>query len=258
MDAIVRSGATLGEARPAVELVNLKGVHKRYASGQAGSHALRDIHLQVTAGEMVAICGPSGSGKTTLLNVIGMLSAASEGSVVIDRLLVAKLSEQARADLRCEMIGFVFQSFSLIPVMTVLENVMLPLMLRGRLGTAAFLTLQARASDLLARVGLANMTGLYPVRLDAGQCQRVAIARALITQPRLVIADEPASRLDYGSVRLVMDLFARQQREHGTAFVISTSDQRQFSRVTRTLQLSEGRLLDSGANGGRQPLRVQS
>ena len=258
MDAILRSGAARGEATPPAELVNLKGVHKHYGNGPGSTHALHDIHLQVAAGEMVAICGPSGSGKTTLLNVIGMLSTASEGSVVIDRLLVAKLSEQARADLRCEMIGFVFQSFSLIPVMTVLENVMLPLMLRGRLGTAAFLTLQARASDLLARVGLTTHAGQYPARLDAGQCQRVAIARALITQPRLVIADEPASRLDHGSIRLVMDLFARQQREHGTAFVISTSDQRQFSRTTRTLQLCEGRLLDSGANGGRQPLRVQS
>ncbi len=250
----------LGEARPPVELVNLKGVHKHYRSspGRGGVHALHDIHLQVTAGEMVAVCGQSGSGKTSLLNVIGMLSPATEGSVVIDRLLVAKLSEQARADLRGELIGFVFQSFSLIPVMTVLENVMLPLMLRGRLDTAAYLTLQARASDLLARVGLASSSGQYPTRLDAGQCQRVAIARALIAQPRLVIADEPASRLDHGSIRLVMDLFARQQREHGTAFVMSTSDQRQFGRATRTLQLNEGRLQGSGANGGRQPLRVQS
>jgi putative ABC transport system ATP-binding protein len=260
MDAILRSGAVLGEAKPPFELVNLKGVHKHYrgAPAKSAAHALHDIHLQVTAGEMVAICGPAGSGKTSLLNVIGMLSPATEGSVVIDRLLVAKLSEQARADLRCELIGFVFQTFSLIPVLTVLENVMLPLMLRGRLGTAAHLTLQARAADLLARLGLATCSGQYPARLDAGQCQRAAIARALIAQPRLVIADEPASRLDHGSARLVMDLFARQQREHGTAFVISTSDQRQFGRATRTLQLNEGRLQHGGADGARQPLRVQS
>ncbi len=256
MDAMVVSGANTGEARPTTELVRLAGVHKVYGRGLAGVHALNDINMHVATGEMVAICGPSGHGKTSLLNLIGMLETASEGSVVIANLLTSKLSEQARADLRSEVIGFVFQSFSLIPVLTALENVMLPLILRGRIGAAALAEAQAYGAELLARVGLKTQTHHYPARLDASQCQRIAIARALLTQPRLVVADEATSRLDNGSVRLVMDLFASLQRDHGTTFVISTRDQRQLSRATRTLQLNEGRL-SSTPSDTRRTLRVQ-
>ncbi|MES2760142.1 MAG: ABC transporter ATP-binding protein [Pseudomonadota bacterium] len=257
MDAMVVSGANTGEARPTTELVRLAGVHKVYGRGLAGVHALNDINMHVATGEMVAICGPSGHGKTSLLNLIGMLETASEGSVVIANLLTSKLSEQARADLRSEVIGFVFQSFSLIPVLTALENVMLPLILRGRIGAAALAEAQAYGAELLARVGLKTQTHHYPARLDASQCQRIAIARALVTQPRLVVADEATSRLDNGSIRLVMDLFATLQRDHATTFVMSTRDQRQLSRVTRTLQLNEGRLTSTPSDSGRRTLRVQ-
>jgi putative ABC transport system ATP-binding protein len=257
MDAMVGSGAIPGEARPPGELVQLSGVHKIYGRGLSGVHALNDINLQVVPGEIVAICGPSGHGKTSLLNLIGMLETATEGSVVIANLLTSKLSEQARADLRSELIGQVFQSFTLIPVVTALENVLLPLMLRGRLAGAALADAQAVGGELLARLGLRTQTHHYPARLDASQCQRVAIARALVAGPRLVVADEPISRLDCGSVRLVMDLFATHQRENGTSFVISTRDQRQLSRVTRTLQLNEGRLSSSVTDTPRRTLRVQ-
>jgi len=253
MDAIFNDGVPAA----APELVQLKGVHKHYGRGLASVHALQDINLEVAAGEMVAICGPSGSGKTSLLNVIGMLETPSEGSVVIARLLACKLSEQARADLRSELIGYVFQSFSLIPVMTAQENVLLPLLLRGHMEDDALEDAEQHAADLLTQVGLAAQMRHYPGRLDASQSQRVAIARALMTRPRLVIADEPTSRLDNGCARLVLDLFARHQHEHGTAFVLSTRDQRQFSRVTRTLQLSEGRLAATPTEARRRPLRVQ-
>jgi putative ABC transport system ATP-binding protein len=238
------------------DLVSLSRVHKVYGAGLAGVHALHDIHLQVGSGEMVVVCGPCGSGKTSLLNMAGMLDTASEGNVVIASLLVSRLSEQARADLRGEMIGFVFQSFHLIPVLTARENVLLPLLLRGRLEHAELLAARERADALLAQVGLASRAGHYPPRLDASQCQRVAIARSLVTRPRLVVADEPTSRLDNGSIRLVMDLFARQQHEQGTAFLISTRDQRQLSRANRTLQLSEGRLQGAPGPDARRPLRV--
>lgn len=241
----------------APELVHLNGVGKLYGQGLGASHALHDIHLKVAPAEMIAICGPSGSGKTSLLNIIGMLDAATEGSVVIGRLLVSRMSEQARADLRNELIGFVFQSFSLIPVMTAHENVLLPLMLRGRLDQTQLEEAEERAADLLSRLGLATQVRHYPGRLDPSQAQRVAIARALITHPRLVVADEPTSRLDNGCTRLVMDLFARFQQQHGTAFVLSTRDQRQFSRVSRTLQLVGGRLATAPTESRRRPLRVQ-
>jgi putative ABC transport system ATP-binding protein len=242
---------------PSTELVNLSRVRKVYGVGMSGVHALHDIDLQIHIGEMVSVCGSSGSGKTSLLNVVGMLETATEGSVVIASLLVSKLSEQARAELRGDMIGFVFQASSLIPVMTARENVLLPLMLRGHLDDAELAAAQARAEMLLVQLGLGTHAGHYPPRLDASQCQRVAIARALIARPRLVLADEPTSRLDNGCIRLVMDLFALQQQEHGTAFLISTRDQRQLSRATRTLQLTEGRLMDAQQGHARRPLRVQ-
>lgn len=239
------------------ELVSLSHVHKVYGSGLNGVHALHDIDLHIRPGEMVTVCGPCGSGKTSLLNVVGMLEAASEGSVVIASLLISKLSEQARADLRGDMIGFVFQSFSLIPVLTAHENVLLPLLLRGQLERSELAAARERADMLLARVGLSTHAGHYPPRLDASQSQRIAIARALVARPRLVIADEPTSRLDSGCIRMVMDLFAREQEEHGTAFLISTRDQRQLTRATRTLQLREGRLMDGPGSATRRPFRVQ-
>lgn len=246
------------KARPLpVELVSLARVHKIHGGGMNGVHALHNIDLRVGAGEIVVVCGPCGSGKTSLLNLAGLLDTATEGSVIIASLLVSRLSDQARADLRSDLIGFVFQSFSLIPVLSAHENVLLPLLLRGGLAQADMAAAHARADQLLGQLGLATQASHYPPRLDASQCQRVAIARALITGPRLVVADEPTSRLDQGAIRLVMDLFAEHQQRHGTAFLISTRDQRQLSRATRTLQLSEGRLMAAPRGNARRPLEVQ-
>lgn len=256
MDAMLLNKKVALQGTPG-DLVSLSRVHKVYGGGLSSVHALHEVDLQVGTGEMVAICGPCGSGKTSLLNLVGMLETATEGNVVIASLLVSRLSEQARSDLRGEMIGFVFQSFSLIPVMTARENVLLPLMLRGRLEHAELAAAHERADALLTQVGLSTQAGHYPPRLDASQSQRVAIARALVTRPRLVIADEPTSRLDNGCIRMVMDLFARQQQEHGTAFLISTRDQRQLSRANRTLQLNEGRLQGMPSSSSRRPVRIQ-
>jgi ABC-type lipoprotein export system ATPase subunit len=140
--------------------------------------------------------------------------------------------------------------------MTAHENVLLPLMLQRRLNRPQLKAAEEFAAELLARVGLATQVRHYPARLDAGQCQRVAIARALVTKPRLVVADEPTSRLDSGSLRMVMELFATIQREQGTTFVVSTRDQRQLTRATRTLQLADGRLRGVPADTPRRSLRV--
>jgi ABC-type lipoprotein export system ATPase subunit len=239
-------------------LVSLAGVHKHYRKGVLDVHALHDIHLEVAPGEMLAVCGPSGHGKTTLMNLVGLLDTPSAGSVILAGAKVDALSERERAALRGELIGFVFQHVSLVPVLTAQDNVLLPLSLRGGLNKNGLKAARELAAELLARVGLATQVRTLPTRLDASQRQRVVIARALITRPRLIVADEPTSRLDSGSVRMVMDLFAACQREHGTTFVISTRDQRQLVRATRTLQLSEGRLLDVPADTPRRPLRVQA
>ena len=246
----------LGVARSYGGLLRMTGVHKHYGGGFVGVHALKSVDLRLAAGEMVCICGPSGSGKTSLLNLIAMLEPITDGSLVIADLLTTKLTEQARADLRSDIIGLVMQAFTLIPVMTVRENVLLPLLMRGKLDGVALQAAHLRAADLLRLLGLGNKADQYPLKLDASQSQRVAIARALIGKPRLVLADEPASRLDNGCIRLVMDLFVREQAEQGTAFLITTRDQRQLSRVTRTLQLSEGRLQSAADAGGRKPYRT--
>jgi putative ABC transport system ATP-binding protein len=256
MESTATGGAAPGGSRSTGELVRLSGVHKRYGRGLSGVQALADINLHVAPGEMVAICGPSGAGKTCLLNLIGMLEAASEGSVTIANLIVSRLSGQAHADLRSDMIGHVFQSTTLLPALTALENVLLPLHFRDSLRRADFAAAREWGADLLARLGLKTQTHHLPARLDASQCQRVAIARALATRPHLVVADEATSRLDSGALRLVMDLFALHQREDGAAIVISTRDQRQLSRVSRTLQLQEGRLLAPSNDGARRSLRV--
>ena len=258
MEATLSNGIKTGALRPLGELVSFTRVHKVYgeAVGAVQVHALHDINLRIAPGEMVSVCGPSGSGKTSLLNLVGMLESATEGSVVVASLLVSKLSEQARADLRNDMIGFVFQAFSLIPVLTARENVLLPIMLRGRLEHAELAAAYARADFLLAALGLGTQADAYPARLDANRSQRVAIARALIARPRLVLADEPTSRLDSGSVRLVMELFAREQHEHSTAFLLTTRDQRQFSGATRTLQMTDGRLLAVPGGTNRRPMRA--
>ncbi len=241
--------------RQEAALLTLSGVHKHYRNERFGTHvhALCDIDMRVEAGEMVAVCGPSGHGKTTLLNLAGLLEPASEGSVRLDGIEVARLGERARSALHERLIGRVFQSFTLMPVMTAQENVMLPLLLQRRLARPAWREACAYATELLARLGLAAHVHHYPARLDAGQCQRVAIARALMTRPRLVVADEPTSRLDASALRMVLDLFCACQREQGTAFLISTRDQRQLHRASRTLQLNEGRI---GPRPADQPRRL--
>ncbi len=258
MEVIKESDSLALHARFPVELARLSGVHKYFGSGSSGVHALHGIDLHISSGEIVTICGASGSGKTALLNLVAMLEPASEGSVVVGSLLVSQLSEQARADLRAETIGLVCQAFTLIPVLSARDNVLLPLTLRGHISHANRAAAHQRADDLLAQLGLATQSAQMPSRMDPSQCQRVAIARALIARPRLVIADEPASRLDSGCIRMMLDLFAREQQLHGTAFLITTRDQRQLSRATRSLQLSEGRLVSSPADVARKkPVRVQ-
>lgn len=220
----------------AAPVARLIGVSRTYGD----VHALDGINLDVQSGEMLAIVGPSGSGKTTLLNLIGLLDKPSVGEIEVLGESTARLSPVEYAKRRQSSIGFVFQSYNLIPVLDAIDNVLLPLRLAGRTSHAQ----SARARELLDEVGLQGHHHKRPDQMSGGQRQRVAIARALITEPRLVIADEPTASLDSDNTRAAMQLFQRLNRTHGATFVFSTHDERALPYMSRAIRLCDGRLSD--------------
>lgn len=226
-------------------IIRLAGVSRSFALGHTTVHALKGISVEIGQGEMVAIWGPSGSGKSTLLNIIGLIDHPDAGEVVFDGVDVRSLSDDALSDCRNRKIGFVFQNFNLIPVMSALENVMLPLQLQGMTDAAA----RGSAANWLDKVGLGSLMKMRPDRLSGGQRQRVAIARALAIDPVLVLADEPTANLDSENSRAVIDLMHRMNKETGVTFVFSTHDQRLLDRVPRHLLLKDGRLAGDGQPG---------
>ncbi len=217
-------------------LVAVKDVTKTYRLGNQDVTALGGVSLAVEAGEFLAIAGPSGSGKTTLLNLIGCLDTPTSGEIEIDGELVSGLSAGRRADLRARKLGFVFQTFNLIPVLTAWENVEYPLLLTNRRGDAA------RVRTALEQVGLGDRARHRPPELSGGQQQRVAIARALVTDPALVLADEPTANLDSKTGSDIIGLMRRLNRERGTTFIFSTHDPRIMQAADRVLEMSDGRL----------------
>jgi len=231
--------AVLTRDPPAVAstvLLDLQGVKRRFMLGQTVVEALRGITLQIGAGEFVAVWGPSGSGKSTLMNAIGLIDRPSDGRLLIAGQDAAALSDNALTAYRARHVGFVFQSFNLVPVLSALENVMLPLEIRGEGGPAA----RARATALLGEVGLGDFLAFRPDRLSGGQRQRVAIARALVGDPALVVADEPTANLDSENGRVVLDLMLDMNQSKGVTFVFTTHDQRLLDRVRRRIQLRDG------------------
>ena len=212
-------------------------VSKTYRLGKVGVTALDDVSFTVATAEFVAIAGPSGSGKTTLLNLIGCLDTPTAGEILIDGEPVSALSAGARADLRARKLGFVFQTFNLIPVLTAWENVEYPLLIRPRDGDR-----RARVSAALEQVGLGDRARHRPPELSGGQQQRVAIARALVGEPALVLADEPTANLDSATGRDIVELMRRLNREREVTFVFSTHDPRIMSAADRVLEISDGRL----------------
>ncbi|MCB9731643.1 MAG: ABC transporter ATP-binding protein [Deltaproteobacteria bacterium] len=221
-------------ARP---FVAIEDVHKSYRLGDTTIHAIRGVTLALHPGEFTALVGPSGSGKSTLLNLAGALDTPDQGRVVIDGHDVAALDDNRRSRLRNARIGFVFQSFNLVPVLNVLENVELPL-LAGDAGRPA--ARRERVMQALSDVGLADYARHLPDRLSGGQRQRVAIARALVTEPLLIIADEPTANLDSGTTHRIIDLLLDLNARRGATFLFSTHDEKLMSRVTRILRLVDG------------------
>ena len=222
-------------------LVEARGLGKQVASGSGHLTILDEVDFTVAKGEAVAIVGASGSGKSTLLGLLAGLDRPTAGSIHLAGVDLGALDEDACADLRGRLLGFVFQSFQLLPSMTALENVMLPLELAG--DHAA----ETRARMMLARVGLAERTGHYPRHLSGGEQQRVALARAFVTMPRLLLADEPTGNLDAATGAAIIDLLFSLNAEQGTTLILVTHDEVLAQRCHRTLRLTSGRLVEEGA-----------
>ena len=219
------------------EVVSVKDVSKTYRLGSQTVTALADVCLTIHGGEFMAVAGPSGSGKTTLLNLIGCLDVPTSGEIAIDGEPITRLTAGRRADLRARKLGFIFQTFNLIPVLTAWENVEYPLLIHRRGGDVA-----ERVRRALEQVGLGARARHRPSELSGGQQQRVAIARALVSEPALVLADEPTANLDSATGREIVDLMRRLNRERGTTFVFSTHDPRIMSAADRVVEISDGRL----------------
>ena len=220
-----------------MDRVAVQNVTKTYRLGKLTVTALAGVSLTVKAGEFLAVAGPSGSGKTTLLNLIGCRDTPTAGEIAIDGEPVSALSPGRRADLRARKLGFVFQTFNLIPVLTAYENVEYPLLIHRRGGDVA-----TRVRAALEQVGLADRARHRPSELSGGQQQRVAVARALVAEPALVLADEPTANLDSHTGHEIIELMRRLNREHGSTFVFSTHDPRIMQAADRVLEISDGRL----------------
>ena len=205
---------------------------------------LDDVSLSLEAGDSLAIVGPSGSGKTTLLGLCAGLDDATAGSVELDGVLVESLDQDERAALRNRLVGFVFQSFQLIPTLTALENVLVPLELRGDSGKG----IRKEAEDLLTEVGLGDRLDHYPLQLSGGEQQRVALARAFIHRPKILFADEPTGNLDAGTSGPIVEMLFRLNREAGTALVLVTHDPVLAAKAQRVVTMSGGRIVSEEEN----------
>ncbi len=219
--------------------LEMKGLRKVYKKGEIDVEALRGIDLVIDKGEFISIMGPSGSGKTTLLNIIGCLDVPTAGEVIYDGKPLHHLKENELSDYRKNNIGFIFQSYNLIPVLTVLENVELPMVIDKRLSASER---TQRAMELIERVGLKGMEHRYPRELSGGQEQRVAIARALVKRPLVVLADEPTANLDSKTAEEIIEIMRQMNEVEGTTFIFSTHDPRVEKHARRIILLQDGRI----------------
>ena len=225
-------------------MLQLIDVRRSYRIGPAATDVLRGVDLKVGAGDLMSIMGPSGSGKTTLMNIIGLLDRPTSGACFLNGRNVSALADDELSALRNERIGFVFQSFQLLPQLTALENVCLPLVYRG----IARAEMRRRSRAILNGVGMADWTHHRPDQLSGGQKQRVAIARALVGGPALLLADEPTGALDVDTAREVMELLSQLNAEQGVTILIITHDPMIARQCARQVRIRDGKLLEANAS----------
>ncbi len=221
-------------------LLRIKDIRRRFMFGETVINALHGVSLDIHASEFLAVWGPSGSGKSTLMNIIGLIDTPTSGEVWFDGWDTHTLKDDAITDFRGKKIGFVFQNFNLVPVLSALENVMLPLQIQGVAEGSA----RERAVQALRDVGLEKFKSQRPDKLSGGQRQRVAIARALVVSPRLIIADEPTANLDSENSTMIIDLMRQMNRSKGVTFVFTTHDPRLLEHVDRKVLLRDGLIVE--------------
>jgi putative ABC transport system ATP-binding protein len=222
-----------------MSILEFNNVKKEYRLGETTVRALRGVDLTVGKGEFIAVLGASGSGKTTLLNLAGAIDEPTQGEVRVNGQAISGLTDNAKAELRNRTIGYIFQNFNLVSVLTALENVMLSLQIRG--GMTA--DIRQDAAQRLDDVGLADFMRHRPDKLSGGQRQRVAIARALVTNPLLVLADEPTANLDHETAQSIIDLMKELNEKEGITFLFSTHDQRLINEVKRVVRIDDGKIV---------------
>ena len=227
-----------------MNVIETNNLVKTYHQGELEVHALNDVSIHFKQGEFTAIVGPSGSGKTTFLNAIGGLDKPTTGTVMINETDITQLKSNQLIDFRLKNIGFVFQAYNLIPVLTAKENVEFIMLMQG----ASSNERGARAKELLEAVGLSEQINRRPGQLSGGQQQRVAVARALASKPQFVLADEPTANLDSTSTTNLLDIMHRLNKEENMTFIFSTHDQRVIDRAKRVITLEDGKVLSDHTN----------
>jgi putative ABC transport system ATP-binding protein len=224
--------------------VELKNVQKTYRTGPIEIPALRGVSLRIAPGEFLAIAGPSGSGKTTLLNIIGGLDRADAGDVWVEKNNLQLLSSGELARMRLERLGFVFQAYNLLPVLTAMENAEFTLLLQG----VPVERRRERVQKLFLEIGLAGLENRRPAELSGGQQQRVAVARAMVTEPALILADEPTANLDSATGAALLEVMEQLNRAHNTTFIFSTHDPQVMERARRWIRLRDGQIASDAAH----------
>jgi putative ABC transport system ATP-binding protein len=232
-----------------MSLISAANVTKDYLAGDVTVSALKGLSFEIAPASFVSFVGPSGSGKTTLLNLIGCLDKPSDGKLTVADTNVLNLDRKQSASFRGNNIGFIFQDFNLLPVLTVYENIEYPLLM---VQSAPASERKKRVTALLEAVGMIDQKGKYPDQISGGQKQRVAVARALVTNPKLVLADEPTANLDHKTAYMVIDLMKKMRDEFGTTFIFSTHDQKIVGEAEVIFTLEDGNLLDRHVEGGKR------